>query len=66
MSTDQKLELNRSILDRLGELNKKYRSLNVHDRIDELYHDFDVSEKGIRLKSTHQLATQKNCKIVWL
>jgi len=44
MSTDQKLELNRSILDRLGELNKKYRSLNVHDRIDELYHDFDVSD----------------------
>ena len=44
MSTDQKLELNRSILDRLGELNKKYRSLNVHDRIQELYHDFDVSD----------------------
>ena len=44
MSTDQKLELNRSILDRLGELNKKYRSLNVHDRIEELYHDFDVSD----------------------
>ena len=44
MSTDQKLELNRSILYRLGELNKKYRSLNVHDRIDELYHDFDVSD----------------------
>ena len=44
MSTDQKLELNRSILDRLGELNKKYRLLNVHDRIDELYHDFDVSD----------------------
>jgi len=44
MSTDQKLELNRSILDRLGELNKKYRSLNVHHRIEELYHDFDVSD----------------------
>ena len=44
MSTDQKFELNRSILDRLGELNKKYRSLNVHDRIQELYHDFDVSD----------------------
>lgn len=44
MSTDQKLELNRSILDRLGELNKKYRSLNVHHRIQELYHDFDVSD----------------------
>ena len=44
MSTDQKLELNRSILDRLGELNKKYRSLNVHDRIQELYLDFDVSD----------------------
>ena len=44
MSTDQKLELNRSFLDRLGELNKKYRSLNVYDRIEELYHDFDVSD----------------------
>lgn len=44
MSTDQKLELNRSILDRLGELNKKYRSLNVHHRIEALYHDFDVSD----------------------
>ena len=44
MSTDQKLELKRSTLDRLVELNKKYRSLNVHDRIEELYHDFDVSD----------------------
>ncbi|MEC9160178.1 MAG: phosphoadenylyl-sulfate reductase [Bacteroidota bacterium] len=44
MSTDQKLELKHSTLDRLVELNKKYRSLNVHDRIEELYHDFDVSD----------------------
>ena len=44
MSTDQKLELNHSTLDRLVELNKKYRSLNVHVRIEELYHDFDVSD----------------------
>ena len=44
MSTDQKLELKHSALDRLVELNKKYRSLNVHDRIEELYHDFDVSD----------------------
>ena len=44
MSTDQKIELKQSTLDRLGELNKKYRSLNVHDRIEELYHDFDVSD----------------------
>ena len=44
MSTDQKLELKQSTLDRLGELNKKYRSLNVHKRIEELYHDFDVSD----------------------
>jgi len=44
MSTDQKLELKHSTLDRLVELNKKYRSLNVHDRIEELYHDFEVSD----------------------
>ena len=44
MSTDQKLELKHSTLDRLVELNKKYRSLNVHDRIEELYHDFGVSD----------------------
>ena len=44
MSTDQKLELKHSTLDRLVELNKKYCSLNVHDRIEELYHDFDVSD----------------------
>ena len=44
MSTDQKLELKHSALDRLVELNKKYRSLNVHDRIEELYHDFEVSD----------------------
>ena len=44
MSTDQKLELKHSTSDRLVELNKKYRSLNVHDRIEELYHDFDVSD----------------------
>ena len=44
MSTDQKIELKQSTLDRLGELNKKYRSLNVHHRIEELYHDFDVSD----------------------
>ena len=44
MSTDQKLELKHSTLDRLVELNNKYRSLNVHDRIEELYHDFDVSD----------------------
>lgn len=44
MSTDKKLELKHSTLDRLVELNKKYRSLNVHDRIEELYHDFDVSD----------------------
>ena len=44
MSTDQKIEIKQSTLDRLGELNKKYRSLNVHDRIEELYHDFDVSD----------------------
>ena len=44
MSIDQKLKLKHSTLDSLGELNKKYRSLNVHDRIEELYHDFDVSD----------------------
>ena len=44
MSTDQKLELKHSTSDRLVELNKKYRSLNVHDRIEELYHDFDVTD----------------------
>ena len=44
MSTDQKLKLKHSTLDRLVELNKNYRSLNVHDRIEELYHDFDVSD----------------------
>ena len=44
MSIDQKLKLKHSTLDRLVELNKKYRSLNVHDRIEELYHDFDVSD----------------------
>ena len=44
MSTDQKLKLKHSTLDRLVELNNKYRSLNVHDRIEELYHDFDVSD----------------------
>ena len=44
MSTDQKLDLKHTTLDRLGELNKKYRSLNVHDRIEELYQDFDVSD----------------------
>ena len=44
MSTDQKLELKHSTLDRLVELNNKYRSLNVHDRIEELYHDFEVSD----------------------
>ena len=44
MSIDQKLKLKHSTLDSLGGLNKKYRSLNVHDRIEELYHDFDVSD----------------------
>ena len=44
MSIDQKLKLKQSTLDSLGELNKKYRSLNVHERIEELYHDFDVSD----------------------
>ena len=44
MSIDQKLKLKHSTLDSIGELNKKYRSLNVHDRIEELYHDFDVSD----------------------
>ena len=44
MSIDQKLKLKHSTLDSLGELNKKYRSLNVHERIEELYHDFDVSD----------------------
>ena len=44
MSIDQKLKLKHSTLDRLVELNKKYRSLNVHDRIEELYHDFDVTD----------------------
>ena len=44
MSIDQKLKLKHSTLDSLGELNKKYRSFNVHDRIEELYHDFDVSD----------------------
>ena len=42
MSIDQKLKLKNSTLDSLGELNKKYRSLNVHERIEELYQDFDV------------------------
>ncbi len=44
MSTNQKLAFNHTISEKLVELNKKYRLLQVHDRIEALYDDFDVSD----------------------
>ena len=44
MSIEQKIIFEDDLTHQLKDLNKKYRSLNVHQRIEMLYRDFEGSD----------------------